>query len=109
MHPNGAADIRDVTLEVAEPSRHARFLSGYVGVAGDGDGRGGLVFPLREGGRLIVGRRATGTGICGFTVAVPDLAAAAARLAGNGVPFRRADGRIAVDAFGLTIGFRKPD
>ncbi|HRP79102.1 MAG TPA: VOC family protein [Aquamicrobium sp.] len=105
VHPNGAANIQDVTLDVAEPSRHAQFLSGYVGVAGEGDDRGGLVFPLREGGRLLVERRATGTGISGFTVAVPDLVGTATRLESNGVPFRRAGDCIAVDAFGLTIGF----
>ena len=107
LHPNGAANIRDVTLGAAEPSQHARFLSGYTGVAGDEDDRGGLVFPLREGGRLLVAQQATAPGISGFTVAVPDLAATAARLACSGVSFRRTDDRIELDAFGLTIGFAR--
>jgi len=104
MHPNGAANIRDVTLDVAEPSRHAQFLSGYVAAAADGHGQGGLIFSLREGGRLLIEQRETGPGISGFTVAVADLADTATRLASNGVSFRRTDDHIAVDAFGLTIG-----
>lgn len=105
MHPNGAANIRDVMLDVTEPSQHAQFLSGYTGVVGGDHDRGGLIFPLREGGRLIVEQRATEAGISGFTVTVPGLAETAARLESDGVPFTRTDGSITVDAFGLTIGF----
>jgi catechol 2,3-dioxygenase-like lactoylglutathione lyase family enzyme len=105
VHPNGATGLCGVTLTVGEPADHATFLSSFVGATGAKHGDG-LAYALQRSGRLLVELGATGGGFSAFAVAVPDLAAAEARLRQAGIPFRMAaDGILVdkVDAFGVRI------
>jgi len=79
-HPNGATDIRVVTLAAAEPGSHAGFLSAFTGSTADRSNEKRLVLRLRNGGHLAVERRADAVGCVSFAVTVPDLAGQAALL-----------------------------
>lgn len=111
VHPNGATGIGSVTLKVRDPSRHAGFLAGFAGIGGEEQGGGGSAFPLGQAGRLLVEPGDGAEGFCAFSVAVPDLAAAAEHLRRADVPFSERADCIAVeaaDAFGVTIGLWSP-
>ena len=96
QHPNGATDIRAVSLAAAEPTSHAAFLSAFTGSAAESTHRDALVLALRGGGRLDVERQPGAAGLTGFAVATPDPARQAEALAAAGIPHARVGGRIAV-------------
>jgi catechol 2,3-dioxygenase-like lactoylglutathione lyase family enzyme len=73
-HPNGATDIRGVTLAAPEPGSHAGFLKAFTGSAPARSAGETLAFALRKGGHLDVRRRPGTAGLASFAVAVPDLA-----------------------------------
>lgn len=108
VHPNGAWDVRSVTLSVATPSDHADFVGGFTGAAGLDGNNGSIVFPLRNGGRLQVSPGPGTAGLTAFEVAVPELDALSERLRGLDMPFRVTQDRIAIDAadaHGVAIAF----
>jgi hypothetical protein len=95
QHPNGATDIRSVTLAAPDPAAHAGFLSAFTGSPADRGEGGGLVFALGNGGRLEVERRPGEAGLAGFAVAVADPDRQAAILSGAGIVFTSGDSGVA--------------
>ncbi len=95
-HENGATNITAVTLALPNPAGHGAFFAAFTG-----DPRAALA-----GGRIELagGERTT---FSAFTVAVPDLAAQAARFAAAGIEFDRHGGRLALPAFGTTLIFEE--
>lgn len=109
QHPNGATDIRAVTLAAAAPGAHSAFLSAFTGSAADRTDGDRLVFGLRNGGRLEAERRADAAGLVSFTVAVPDLAFQAAILTEAGVAHDAGGDRITVRRHGAGIVLAEAD
>ena len=108
IHPNGASDLTTVILSVPDPAEHMEFLSGFTGVPGTGEDRGGIEFPLRHGGRLQVARGKGTVGFSAFSVAVKDLSAVSQQLTQTGIQFERAASHVTVaaqHAFGVSVGF----
>lgn len=67
-HPNGATDIRAVTIAAPDPAASAAFLAAFTGTPAEPAG-GGVGFPLQGGGRLELAQGAGG-GIEAFAVAL---------------------------------------
>lgn len=95
-HENGAANITAVTLSLPDPAGHRAFLAAFTG-----DPSAALA-----GGRIALAAGAA-TEFTAFTVAVPDLAAQAARLQAAGIAFDRDGGRLTLPAFGTTLTFEE--
>ena len=98
VHANGAHNVFSVTLGVPRPMDHAAFVRAFTGVDTIATAEGGLVFPLREGGRLAVEVRPDAAGFIAFGVGVPDIGPVSERLARSGVPFREGQGAITIAA-----------
>ncbi len=84
-HPNGAGDIRSVTLDAPRPQAHRAFLAAFANTEADGEETAPV--PLRDG---LVALRRTDAGparLSGFSLPVSDLGAQASRLRAAGIPF----------------------
>lgn len=107
-HPNGATDIRTVTLSTPWPERHRAFLAAFTGAQSPTDEP--LVLPLRDG-RIAVERTAGGAArLSGFALPVRDLAAQAERLRAEAIPFEAAADALLVPphaAHGVAIRFER--
>ncbi len=120
-HENGAASLAAVLMAADNPTDHHIFLEAFTGQRGPRANSLGLSFPLPRG-RLDVLTPAAAAAVTGdpawamlkqprfvgFSVAVADMAAVAARLGAEKVPFLRIGPRVAVPAkaaFGVTILF----
>ncbi|TPE45674.1 VOC family protein [Amaricoccus solimangrovi] len=107
-HPNGATDIRAVTIAAGDPPAHAGFLAAFTGSPAR-RAVDGLNAPLRGGGHIDVERTGDAEGIVAFATGVPDLAAQAEILAGAGILFEASGDRVTVhaaEALGAGIAFR---
>lgn len=112
MHPNGATDIRTVTLGTANPADHEGFLSAFTGVGARKGRSGEMTYALRSGGQLRVIAQEDTQGFLGFGVAVPDVVPVSEHLARMGIRCQQAATRMTVraeDAFGVTISLVKQD
>ena len=78
-HPNGATDIRAVTIASPEPEARSAFLSAFAGTRAGPFGTG-VAVPLRNAARLIATAEGDGGGIVAFAVTLPDPARLAAEL-----------------------------
>jgi catechol 2,3-dioxygenase-like lactoylglutathione lyase family enzyme len=108
IHPNGAWDVRSVTLGVAAPSAHADFVRGFTGAAGIDRGDGGIVFALRNGGQLRVASLPGAAAFTAYCVAVPELGTFRRRLQRMNVPFEATRDVVTIpahDAYGVTVEF----
>lgn len=108
-HPNGGRDVTAVTLAVARPQAHEAFLATFTG-AGPGAGPG---FAL-DGGRLnlVPAAHAGASRFTAFAVSISDLAAQAARLEAEGIPFERAETSLIIAAeaaYGVEIRLDSAD
>lgn len=104
-HPNGASDVRQVTLNVADPADGDRFLPSFTGGVPDSSTGEYL---LARGGGLQVTAKPGPLGFTGFSVAVRDLDGVAARLRAGQVRFTTASGALVLGpetGFGAQIGF----
>lgn len=68
-HPNGAVDIVEVELTVAEPSEHTAYLEAFVG---SGSPTRAGCYEFENGGTLRLTAGPGGHGLTAFTVAVDD-------------------------------------
>lgn len=108
IHPNGAWDVRSVTLGATTPSAHADFMRGFTGITGIDGSEGDLVFALRNGGQLRLAPRPGAAGFTAFRVAVPELGAFCRRLQRMNVPFEAAKDVVTIaadDAYGVAVEF----
>ncbi len=104
-HPNGAVDVTAVTLELADPPRHAAFLETFTGSPLTTDGR---EIELAGSGRLVVETAGGTPGFVAYTVGVCDLDRVAQRLSSAHLAVDEAAGRIGIPAdegFGVRIEF----
>jgi len=120
-HANGAAGVLAVTMLAENPSDHAQALSAFTGVRDFAATSAGLTFVTPRGAVTVRTAAAfafetglhlaeTPSRLAGFTVAVADPAAVAARLAAAGIDHTTVDGAIVVApavAHGVAVTFRK--
>jgi len=120
-HPNGAGAVLAVTMLAENPSDHAQALSAFTGVRDFAATSAGLTFVTPRGVLAVRTAAAfafetglhladTPSRLAGFTVAVDDPAAVAARLAAAGVVHTVADAAVIVPpqaAHGVAVTFRK--
>lgn len=101
-HANGATDVTEVVLEVADPADHTDLLTAFTGAASS-DGRR---YALAAGGTLRLARTTGTEHLTGFAVAVPTLDPVLRVLRADGVRHERSDDRVAVgpdECFGVQV------
>ena len=106
-HPNGATDIRAVTIASPEPEARSDFLSAFTETPARPRGDG-YTYPLRNAGHVDLARRADAGGIVAFALAVPDPARQATALSAAGLPHEVSGAGVTVrapDAHGVDIVF----
>ena len=110
QHENGAGGIAAIGMAAVDPARHAAFLSAFTGASAQPGRDGGMSFLLRDSLLALhpAASEEPGPRFRSMAIALPDLAAQAARLRQAGLDFEERSEALLVpapSAFGLAIHF----